>query len=137
MVRLSPFVLAARATVQRLTTRSPRPKQSYNSSYGGGGGGGGGYSGGGGYGSSGGSHGGGGGYGGGGGGWGSGGGGDRMGNLGGSLRQIDWSTQRLEKFEKNFYVEDKRVSNRSEREVEEFRRAKEMRVSFFSHVSRR
>jgi ATP-dependent RNA helicase DDX5/DBP2 len=54
-----------------------------------------------------------------------------MGNLGGGLRQIDWSTQRLEKFEKNFYVEDRRVSSRSEREVEEFRRAKEMRVSFF------
>jgi len=51
-----------------------------------------------------------------------------MSNLGGGLRQIDWSTQRLEKFEKNFYAEDKRVSSRSEREVEDFRRAKEMRV---------
>lgn len=55
-----------------------------------------------------------------------------MSNLGGSLRQIDWTAQRLEKFEKNFYVEDKRVSARSEREIEEFRRAKEMRVSFFT-----
>ena len=54
-----------------------------------------------------------------------------MSNLGGSLRQIDWGTQRLEKFEKNFYVEDKRVVARSDREIEEFRRAKEMRVSFF------
>ena len=54
-----------------------------------------------------------------------------MSNLGGGLRQIDWSTQRLEKFEKNFYVEDKRVSGRSERETEDFRRIKEMRVSFF------
>ena len=123
MVRPSPFVLAARAAVQRLTPRSPRPKQSYNSSHGGGYGGGSG------------------GYGSGGGGWGGGGGGggDRMSNLGGSLRQIDWGTQRLEKFEKNFYVEDKRVVARSDREIEEFRRAKEMRVSFFfffPHVPR-
>lgn len=59
-----------------------------------------------------------------------------MSNLGGSLRQIDWTAQRLEKFEKNFYVEDKRVSARSEREIEEFRRAKEMRVSFSQTLSR-
>lgn len=58
-----------------------------------------------------------------------------MSNLGGSLRQIDWGTQRLEKFEKNFYVEDKRVVARSDREIEEFRRAKEMRVSFFFFFS--
>lgn len=130
MVRPSPFVLAARAAAQALTTRSPRPKQSYNSSYGG-------YSGsygsgstpyGGGYGS---------GTGYGGGTWSSGGAGDRMSNLGGGLRQIDWGTQRLEKFEKNFYVEDRRVSARSDREIEEFRRVKEMRVSFFRCLSRR
>jgi ATP-dependent RNA helicase DDX5/DBP2 len=57
-----------------------------------------------------------------------------MSNLGGGLRQIDWGTQRLEKFEKNFYIEDKRVSSRSEREVEDFRRLKEMRVRFFFFV---
>ena len=60
-----------------------------------------------------------------------------MSNLGGGLRQIDWTTQRLEKFEKNFYVEDKRVSTRTEREIEEFRRVKEMRVSFFPQAPRR
>ena len=35
---------------------------------------------------------------------------------------------KLAHFEKNFYVEDKRVSTRSDREIEEFRRAKEMKV---------
>lgn len=53
-----------------------------------------------------------------------------MGNLGGGLRAIDWNSTKLERFEKNFYVEDKRVSARSDREVEEFRRSKEMKVSF-------
>ena len=70
--------------------------------------------------------------GGGGGGWGSGGGfhdsHDRMSNLGGGLRSVDWTTQKLAHFEKNFYVEDKRVSARSDREIEEFRRSKEMKV---------
>lgn len=68
--------------------------------------------------------------GGGGGGWGGGGGGgeDRMHNLGGSLRNVDWSSYKLEKFEKNFYVEDKRVTARSDREIEEFRKLKEMKV---------
>ena len=41
---------------------------------------------------------------------------------------VDWSNYKLERFEKNFYVEDKRVSERSDREIEEFRRDKEMRV---------
>lgn len=69
---------------------------------------------------------GGGGYGGGyGGGW----GGDRMGDgLGGGLRNIDWSQQKSIPFEKNFYVENKRVSSRSDREIEEFRRLKEIKV---------
>ncbi|KAH8994814.1 P-loop containing nucleoside triphosphate hydrolase protein [Lactarius akahatsu] len=63
--------------------------------------------------------------GGGGGGW----GGDRMNdNLGGSLRTIDWSQQKQIPFEKNFYVEDKRVSAHSDREIEEFRRVKEIKV---------
>ena len=51
-----------------------------------------------------------------------------MSNLGGGLRNVDWSTQKLAHFEKNFYVEDKRVSSRSDREVEDFRRTKEMKV---------
>lgn len=62
------------------------------------------------------------------GGWGS---EDKMHNLGGGLRAIDWSAHKLERFEKNFYVEDKRVSARSDREIEEFRRAKEMKVPRF------
>lgn len=51
-----------------------------------------------------------------------------MSNLGGGLRTIDWSSQTLTKFEKNFYREDPRVSARSDREIEEFRRSKEMKV---------
>lgn len=49
-------------------------------------------------------------------------------NLGGSLRSIDWSQQKQIPFEKNFYVEDKRVSSHSDREIEEFRRTKEIKV---------
>jgi ATP-dependent RNA helicase DDX5/DBP2 len=56
-------------------------------------------------------------------------GGDRMNdNLGGNLRSIDWSQYKQIPFEKNFYVEDKRVSSRTDREIEEFRRAKEIKV---------
>lgn len=94
--------------------------QSYSNGYGGGHGGGrGGYGGGdrGGYGG-----------GGGGGGWGD---GDRMSNLGGGLRTVDWASQKIERFEKNFYVEDKRVSARSDKEIDEFRRVKEIKVFCF------
>lgn len=66
--------------------------------------------------------------GGGGGGWGGGGGGDRMSDLGGGLRTIDWANSKAPHFEKNFYVEDKRVTARSEREIEEFRRSKEIKA---------
>ncbi|KAF8134842.1 RNA helicase [Boletus edulis] len=51
-----------------------------------------------------------------------------MSNLGGSLRSIDWSSQKLERFEKNFYVEDKRISTLSEREVEEFKRTQDIKI---------
>ncbi|KIK57769.1 hypothetical protein GYMLUDRAFT_45959 [Collybiopsis luxurians FD-317 M1] len=51
-----------------------------------------------------------------------------MGSLGGGLRSVDWNHTKLEHFEKNFYVEDKRVSSRSDREIEEFRRSKEIRI---------
>ena len=51
-----------------------------------------------------------------------------MSNLGGGLRTVDWSSTKLEHFEKNFYIEDKRVTARSERETEEFRRLKEIKV---------
>ncbi|KAJ9124301.1 ATP-dependent RNA helicase dbp2 [Naganishia vaughanmartiniae] len=99
---------------------------SYGGGYGGGGGGGGYGGGGGGYGGGGGGYGGGGGgYGGGGGGFG---GGDRMSQLGQNLGNIDWSHQTLTKFEKNFYVEDERVSRRSEEEIAAFRAAKEMKI---------
>ncbi|CAA7268160.1 unnamed protein product [Cyclocybe aegerita] len=74
-------------------------------------------------------HGGGGGYGGGGGGWGGGyGHDDRMSGLGGGLRSVDWASTKLSVFEKNFYIEDKRVAARSDRDIEEFRRVKEIKV---------
>lgn len=92
--------------------------QSYGGNYGGGGGYGGGY--GGGFGG-----------GGGGGGWGD----DKMHNLGGTLRAVDWSSYKLETFEKNFYVEDKTVTAQTDREVEEFRRQKEMKVCRTSVIS--
>ena len=52
-----------------------------------------------------------------------------MSNLGGTLRNQDWSSVKLTAFEKNFYVEDKAVAQRSDREIEDFRREKEIRVS--------
>ena len=57
-----------------------------------------------------------------------------MSNLGGGLRSIDWATQKLERFEKNFYVEDKRISALSEREIDEFRRSKEIKVRVHAMV---
>lgn len=61
---------------------------------------------------------------------------DRMSNLGGSLRAVDWNSTKLERFEKNFYVEDKRVSSRSEREIEDFRREKEIKVRSACQLTR-
>lgn len=52
-----------------------------------------------------------------------------MSNLGGGLRTVDWASQTLTKFEKNFYREDPRVTARSDSEITEFRRVKEMKVS--------
>lgn len=69
---------------------------------------------------------------GGGGGYGGSWGGDRMGDgLGGGLRNVDWSQHKQIPFEKNFYVEDKRVSSHSDREIDEFRRTKEIKVRSF------
>jgi ATP-dependent RNA helicase DDX5/DBP2 len=51
-----------------------------------------------------------------------------MSNLGGGLKAIDWGTQKIERFEKNFYVEDKRVASRTDKEMEEFRRAQQIKV---------
>ncbi|KAI5479913.1 ATP-dependent rna helicase dbp2 [Pseudohyphozyma bogoriensis] len=78
-------------------------------------------------------HGGGGGYGGGSsGGYGGGGGGfggdDRMSNLGAGLKAQKWDMNSLVPFEKNFYEEDPRVTARSSREVEDFRRQKEIQI---------
>lgn len=111
MVRTTPLLRFAQAVRQSLTPTLSKQSYGYGNGYGGSGGGGGGWGGGGG-----------------GGGWGGGGGGDRMGALGGGLRTIDWHGTHLEKFEKNFYAEDKRVSARSDSEIEAFRRLKEMRV---------
>ena len=52
-----------------------------------------------------------------------------MSNLGVGLRSVDWANTKVERFEKNFYVEDKRVSARTEREIEEFKRVKEIKVN--------
>ncbi|CEL01381.1 Putative Phosphomethylpyrimidine kinase [Aspergillus calidoustus] len=111
-------------------------RDSYRSRQNGAGGGGGysnGYSNGGGGGYGGGGYGGGG-YGGGGGGYGRGGGaaggagGDRMSNLGAGLKKQDWDLDTLPKFEKSFYKEHPDVANRSQREVDEFRKKCEMTV---------
>jgi ATP-dependent RNA helicase DDX5/DBP2 len=64
----------------------------------------------------------------GGGGGGGGGGGWNDDKLGNGLRSVDWKHTKLEHFEKNFYVEDKRVSSKSDREIDEFRKTKEIRI---------
>ncbi|GKZ56137.1 ATP-dependent RNA helicase dbp2 [Aspergillus niger] len=114
-------------------------RDSYRSRNGGGGGGygnGNGYSNGGGYGGGGGGGYGGGGYGGGGYGGGYGGrgggaggaGGDRMSNLGAGLKKQEWDLDSLPKFEKSFYKEHADVAERSQRDVDEFRKKHEMAV---------
>ena len=55
-----------------------------------------------------------------------------MSSLGGGLRPVDWTSVKLERFEKNFYAEDKRVSTRSEREIDDFRRLKEIKVTLLN-----
>ncbi|GFN16334.1 DEAD-box ATP-dependent RNA helicase DBP2 [Aspergillus tubingensis] len=115
-------------------------RDSYRSRNGGGGGGygnGNGYSNGGGYGGGGGGGYGGGGYGGGGyggggyggrGGGAGGAGGDRMSNLGSGLKKQEWDLDSLPKFEKSFYKEHADVAERSQRDVDEFRKKHEMAV---------
>lgn len=51
-----------------------------------------------------------------------------MSNLGASLGKVDWDSASLTRFEKNFYTEDPRVSQRSEQEVAEFRAKKQMTI---------
>ena len=79
-----------------------------------------GYSGGGGYGA------GGGGYG--GGGYGGGAGGDKMSNLGAGLKTQQWDLETLPRFEKAFYKEDPAITDRSQRDVDAFRKEKEISV---------
>lgn len=50
--------------------------------------------------------------------------------LGGGLPYIDWTIAKPPPFERNFYEEDKRISALTDREVEDFRRSKEIKVSF-------
>jgi len=56
-------------------------------------------------------------------------GGDKMANLGAGLKKQAWDLDTLPKFEKNFYREAESVRMRSDRDIEEFRRKKEIRVS--------
>ncbi|KAK6822669.1 DEAD/DEAH box helicase [Apiospora arundinis] len=103
----------------------------YGSRGGGGGYGGGRGGGGGGYGDSNGysNGGGGGGYGGGGYGGGGGGGGDRMSNLGAGLQKQSWDLSTMPKFEKSFYKEDEAVANRSQADIDRFRRDHQVTVA--------
>ncbi|KAI5457733.1 P-loop containing nucleoside triphosphate hydrolase protein [Mariannaea sp. PMI_226] len=65
----------------------------------------------------------------GGGGYGGGGGGDRMGALGAGLKQQEWDINNLPKFEKDFYKEHSDVANRSDAEVDAFRRKHQMTIA--------
>ncbi|KAI9826120.1 MAG: ATP-dependent RNA helicase dbp2 [Thelocarpon impressellum] len=70
--------------------------------------------------------GGGGGYG--GGGFGGGAGGDRMSNLGAGLQKQHWDLDNMPKFEKSFYKEDPAVANRSQYDVDAFRKKMEISI---------
>ncbi|KAL2012653.1 hypothetical protein VTN00DRAFT_178 [Thermoascus crustaceus] len=56
------------------------------------------------------------------------GGGDKMSNLGSGLKAQNWDLSTLPKFEKSFYKEHPDVTNRSARDVEQFRKEKEITV---------
>ncbi|CAI6083077.1 unnamed protein product [Clonostachys chloroleuca] len=64
-----------------------------------------------------------------GGGYGGGAGGDRMSNLGAGLQKQEWDLSTLPKFEKSFYKENTEVENRSDAEVEAFRRKHQMTIA--------
>jgi ATP-dependent RNA helicase DDX5/DBP2 len=59
---------------------------------------------------------------------GGGGGGDKMSNLGAGLKTQHWDLATMPKFEKSFYQEDPAVVARSQREVDEFRKVKEITI---------
>ena len=63
-----------------------------------------------------------------GGGYGGAAGGDRMAALGANLREQTWDLATMPKFEKSFYKEDPAVTNRSSRDVDDYRKQKEMTV---------
>lgn len=52
-----------------------------------------------------------------------------MANIGAGLKKQTWDLETMPKFEKNFYREAESVMGRSDREVEDFRRKKEIRVN--------
>ncbi|KAL8824807.1 MAG: hypothetical protein Q9191_004804 [Dirinaria sp. TL-2023a] len=56
------------------------------------------------------------------------GGGDKMSNLGAGLKTQQWDLNTLPKFEKSFYKEDSHVTSRSQRDVDAFRKLKEIAV---------
>ncbi|KAF9767296.1 ATP-dependent RNA helicase dbp2 [Fusarium sp. DS 682] len=64
-----------------------------------------------------------------GGGYGGGAGGDRMGALGAGLKNQEWDVNALPKFEKSFYKEHPDVANRSDADVEAFRRKHQMTIA--------
>ncbi|EWY85285.1 ATP-dependent RNA helicase DBP2 [Fusarium oxysporum f. sp. raphani 54005] len=64
-----------------------------------------------------------------GGGYGGGAGGDRMGALGAGLKNQEWDVSTLPKFEKSFYKEHPDVTNRSDADVEAFRRKHQMTIA--------
>ncbi|EED20566.1 RNA helicase (Dbp), putative [Talaromyces stipitatus ATCC 10500] len=64
-----------------------------------------------------------------GGGYGGSGGGDRMSALGAGLKTQDWDLSTLPKFEKSFYKEHEDVTNRSQKDVDAFRKEHQMAVT--------
>lgn len=70
-----------------------------------------------------------------GGGYGGGGSGDKMSQLGAGLKPQNFDLSTLPKFEKSFYKENANVTNRSARDVDNFRREKEISVQG-KHVPR-
>ncbi|KAI9859682.1 MAG: ATP-dependent RNA helicase dbp2 [Vezdaea acicularis] len=55
-------------------------------------------------------------------------GGDRMSNLGANLQKQHWDLSTMPKFDKHFYKEDPIVTNRSDRDVDAFRKEKQIAV---------
>ena len=55
--------------------------------------------------------------------------GDKMANLGGNLKTVNWDKAALPRFEKSFYKESAQVANRSQRDVDSWRRQNEVTVS--------